>query len=195
MSWKKAALVVGLAIAARGTAGAADRITPPAVPEGLEVSAPYKPFLVGHAVGTQNWICVAAATQTGGEWFFIGPQATVFNADLQQIITHFHSKNPDQDDDIQATWQYSRDSSAVWATKFRGSSDPNYVAPGAIEWLLLQVTGNALGPTGGDKLAGTKFIQRVNTMGGMKPNEFECSVRTINTRRFVNYEADYYFYQ
>jgi hypothetical protein len=35
----------------------------------------------------------------------------------------------------------------------------------------------------------------VNTVGGRKPPSAECTPATINTRRFVNYEADYYFYR
>jgi hypothetical protein len=126
---------------------------------------------------------------------FIGPQATGVGIDVEQILTHFQSKNPFQGDVIHATWQHSRDSSAVWAKKYRGSSDPNFVAPDAIEWLLLEVTGTQVGPTGGVKLAGTRFIQRVNTVGGLKPPAAECTAATVNTRKLVSYEADYYFYQ
>jgi hypothetical protein len=124
----------------------------------------------------------------------IGPQATLFNADVLQILTHFQSTNP-LTGEIHATWLHSRDTSAVWATKEFGSSDPRYVAPGAIEWLRLKVTGTQLGPTLGDKLEGTAYIQRVNTVGGMKPPASECTAASINSRKLVFYEADYYFYQ
>ena len=196
MSRKTLALiVVTLATALSGVSHAADRIVPPAVPAGLEAPAGYKPFLVGHAIGTQNYICAPAATASGVDWLFVGPQATLFNADVEQILTHFQSRNPFQGDAIQATWQSSRDSSAVWAKKHTGSLDANYVAPGAIEWLLLEVTGTQFGPTGGDKLANTAYIQRVNTVGGVKPSATECTASTVNTRRLVSYEADYYFYR
>jgi hypothetical protein len=69
------------------------------------------------------------------------------------------------------------------------------VAPNSIEWLALEVTGTAVGPTGGNKLAQTRFIHRVNTLGGMKPPTSECNAGTINQRRLVYYEADYYFYK
>lgn len=195
MSSKRTALVMAIAIALGGTADAADRIIPPSVPEGLDAPAGFKPFLVAHAVGTQNYVCIPASTSTGGEWLFIGPQATVFNENLEQILTHFQSKNPFKADAIHAMWQHSRDTSGVWATRLRGSLDPNYVAPGAIEWLLLEVTGDQIGPTGGDKLAGAKFIQRVNTVGGVKPAAEECNASTVTNRKLVYYEADYYFYQ
>jgi len=173
---------------------AAERIVPPDVPTGLEVQGGFKPFMRAHAVGTQNYICAPAATESGVDWLFIGPQATVFGADMEQVLTHYQSNNPDQAGAIQATWQHSRDSSAVWAKRKDGSLDPNYVAPGAIEWLLLEVTGRQAGPTAGDKMVGTVFIQRVNTAGGVKPAT-GCTAATVNTRKLVPYEADYYFYQ
>lgn len=196
MSWKTyICITVTLAGAAVATLRAADTIVAPAVPAGLEVTGPYKPYLKAHAVGTQNYICAPAATVSGFDWLFIGPQATLFDEDLQQTLTHFQSMNPSQNDAIQATWQYSRDSSAVWATRHSGSTDPLYVAPGAIEWLLLDASGMRFGPTGGDKLSNTAFIQRVNTAGGVKPPSTQCTAAAVNTRRLVPYQADYYFYR
>ena len=195
MSWKKTALAATLSLACTGTSYAAGGYTPPAVPADIEVPAGHKLVLVGHAIGTQNYICAPAATPTGGDWFFTGPQATVFDAYGQQIATHFLSRNPFQTDALHATWQHSRDTSAVWAKKLRGSTDPAYVAPNAIEWLLLEMTGAQVGPFGGDKLATTTFVQRVRTAGGVKPAAAECTASTLTTRKFVSYEADYYFYE
>ena len=197
MSLKSIALtsLLTLGLGLIGPAHAAGVFTPPVVPTNIAAPAGLKLVLVGHAVGTQNYICAPAATATGRDWFFIGPQATLFDADGQQITTHFLSKNPYENDVLHATWQHSRDTSAVWAKKFTGSTDPAYVAPDAIEWLLLEMTGAEVGPFGGLKLARTKFIQRVHTVGGLKPAAAECTASTINTRRFVDYEADYYFYE
>ena len=187
-------LLVGLLMSA-GAAQAADRMVPPAVPPELTLSGAYKLFLAGHAVGTQNYICAPAAVPSGVEWLFIGPQATVFDSNGEQILTHFQSRNPLQPDVLQATWQHARDTSAVWAKRVRGSTDSSYVAPDAIEWLLLEVTAIGTGPTGGDKMAGAVYVQRVNTVGGVKPPATECTPGTINTRKLVPYEADYYFYK
>jgi uncharacterized protein DUF3455 len=86
------------------------------------------------------------------------------------------------------------DTSAVWATRVKGLKDPAYVDPDAIEWLLLRVTGRQIGPAGGDKLTRAVLVQRVNTVGG-KPPAGERTAGTLNTRKLVRYEADYYFYE
>jgi hypothetical protein len=187
--------VIAGAMMASAAAYAEDRITPPSVPAEIELSSAYKLFFFGHAVGTQNYMCAPAPTESGVDWFFIGPQATLFDSTGEQIATHYLSKNPLQNDVLQATWQHSRDSSKVWARRLRGSVDSAYVAPDAIEWLLLEVTGPQTGPTGGDKFVSAVRIQRVNTVGGMRPPAAECTPATINTRKFVPYEADYYFYK
>jgi len=187
-STTRIAVAVLLATLLSTTVRAADRIIPPAVPEGLDAPEGFKPFLVGHAIGTQNYICVVAGNAF--DWVFIGPQATIYDANAEQILTHFHSKNA-IDGVIDATWQHSRDTSAVWARKDKGAT----VDPTAIEWLLLKMSGTQLGPTLGDKVTSTQYIQRVNTVGGLKPAVAECSAATVNTRRLVYYEADYYFYK
>ena len=171
----------------------ADRVSPPAVPEIISVGGGYRLFFWGHAVGTQNYICTLTPAGTI-EWFFTGPQATIYDADLQQTMTHFLSRNPDQSNELHATWQHSRDSSSIWAKKLWGSTDSRYVRPGAIEWLLLEVTGDQSGPTGGERITPALRIQRVNTVGGLKPPASECTAATITNRRYVPYEADYFFY-
>ena len=44
------------------------------------------------ALVIENYIC--APSPTGPKWLFIGPQATVFDADGEQKLTHFQSTNP-----------------------------------------------------------------------------------------------------
>jgi len=187
------AILIAMAIPLATVAQALDRIAPPAVPTDIQVQAGFRPFLVAHASGTQNYICALVGTEF--TWLFIGPQATLFNSTLQQVATHFHSTNPYQDDAIQATWQSSRDTSSVWAVKYKGSTDSAYVAPDAIEWLLLEVKGAQAGPTGGTTLVPAKWIQRVNTSGGLAPPASECNAGTLKNRKLVPYEADYYFYR
>src|SRR5262245_22881177 len=51
------ALAAAFTVVLSGPAHAA-RITPPAVPFGIEVEEGNTPFLEGHGVGTQNYICL-----------------------------------------------------------------------------------------------------------------------------------------
>src|ERR1700675_4891885 len=91
-----------------------DRVTPPAVPDKLQVLAQEEAFLIGHAVGTQNYVCLPAGT--GFAWNLFTPEATLFNDRERQLITHYFSINPNPSDNgaIRATWQDSRAGSTVW---------------------------------------------------------------------------------
>jgi hypothetical protein len=170
----------------------ARRVTPPRVPANIQAPAGSKAFLEGHAVGTQNYICLPSPS--GFTWTFFGPQATLFNDDYEQVVTHFLSPNPFENGTPRATWQVSGDTSTVWAVSSLSSSDPRFVAPGAIPWLLLQVM-TLNGPTGGHKLASTIAIQRLNTSGGMAPAT-GCGLSTdVGKRALVPYTADYFFYK
>ena len=71
-------------------------IEPPSVPSNLQVPEGHKAFLEGHAIGTQNYMCLPEGTSTSITWMPIGPQATLFNDHDEQIITHFLSPNPDE---------------------------------------------------------------------------------------------------
>ena len=171
----------------------ADPVTPPPVPVNIQPPAGTETFLEGHAIGTQAYICMEAGSSF--VWTFFGPQATLFNEGFRQVITHFLSPNPLEFGTPRATWQHSRDTSGVWGRAIASSSDPAFVAPGAIPWLLLEVIGAAEGPTRGHTLTSTTFIQRLNTVGGVPPAT-GCSQSTdVGKRALVPYEADYFFYQ
>ena len=172
----------------------ADDLTPPAVPTNIAVPAGNKLFLVGHAVGTQNYICLPA--DGGVKFTLFTPQATLFKGD-KQITTHYFSPNPVEGGAIRATWQHSKDTSTVWGRVMDGhsSSDPAHVAPGASPWLLVTAVGAQGGDKGGDKLEETTYIQRVNTAGGVAPATGCASSTDIGNRAFVPYTTDYYFYK
>ena len=177
-----------------GVSRAEAQVIPPQVPANLEVEHGNTPFLVGHALGTQNYICLLAPK--GFAWTFFGPQATLFGDDSLQLTTHFLSANPDENGTPRATWQHSEDTSAVWARAVASSTDPAYVVPGAIPWLKLQVVGVEQGPTGGMALFGTTFVQRVNTTGGTTPAADGCRhADDIGKKALVPYTADYVFYR
>jgi hypothetical protein len=181
-------------------------ITPPPLPDGLfPVPAGNVLFLGTHAVGTQNYVCKPSGA--GVAYVLFTPEATLFGEDGGQVITHYFSPNPFEpntdpkvvaDGTIRATWQY-RDTSSVWA-KVHGT-DPDgrkgavTVDTTAIAWLLLDGVGSQKGPTGGDKLFGTTFVQRLNTTGGLAPSTGCSTLTDVGNTAFVPYTADYFFYK
>jgi len=168
----------------------------PSVPAGLEVDGGYRPYLAGHARGTQNYVCSPSTSAPSGvAWTLFGPQATLFTSGNRQITTHYLSPNPDEDGTPRATWHHSDDSSTVWAARVDGSTDPAYVHPDAIPWLLLEVVGAEDGPNGGGRLSETRYIQRINTAGGKAPATGCASAEHLGATRLVPYETDYVFYR
>jgi len=202
------ALAVAFAVALPQSAHAAD-VKPPPVPDNIEVPAGNTAFLEGHGVGTQNYICLpcpnpitsdpAKCPKSGFAFTLFTPQATLFNDDAQ-VTTHYFSPNLNPTDPgeilgtIRVTWQHSRDTSTVWGKVIQSSSDSNFVASDAIAWLLVQVVGAQDGPTGGDTLSETTFIQRVNTFRGVAPAGCD-SRKDVGKQAFMPYEADYFFYK
>ena len=192
----------------------ADQIRPPRVPLNIEVPADNRAFLEGHGVGTQNYVCAPSALSSSGfAYALFTPEATLFSED-EQVTSHFFSPNPFEantnpalvaEGPIRATWRHSRDSSSVWA-KVRprdpaipgdlgdSSSDPAFVAKGAVAWLKLTVVGVQDGPGGGDTLTKTTFVQRVNTAGGVAPSTGCASFSDVGNQAFMRYTADYIFY-
>jgi Protein of unknown function (DUF3455) len=187
------ALAVAFTVSLQQPTRAADG-PPPAVPAAIQVPAGNKLFLVGHAVGTQNYVCLPSGD--GVKFVLFTPQATL-SSDGKQVATHYFSPNPAEAGTIRATWQHSRDTSAVWGEVKPGnsSSDPAFVAPGAIPWLLVTVVGRQDGPASGDMLTATTFIQRLNTSGGAAPSTGCSSPADVGNKAFVPYTADYFFYK
>ena len=199
-----AALVLACAF---GTVNhAAAQVTPPPTPDTIAVPVGNSPYLVGHAFGSQGYTCLP--TSTGGTAWnpTARPEATLFTdlfGQQFQIITHFQSINANPKPDVplpvppggNATWQSSLDSSRVWMVKKQGVDPGPDVAScantGSIQCLLLQSVGNKKGPTGGNLLANTTFIQRLNTNGGAVPTS-SC---TAGQTQLVGYTADYFFYR
>jgi hypothetical protein len=173
-----------------------DRVSPPPMPTEIEVPDGNRLFFVGHAFGTQNYICLPSATAPAGvAWTLVGPQANLFDRHDRQITTHFLSPNPDEGGLARATWQHSDDTSAVWARAVATSADPAYVEAGAIPWLRLEVVGDARGPHHGRALTPTTWIQRLNTTGGLAPATGCANTSNVGARVFVPYTADYFFYK
>ena len=202
-----AMVMVSSAFAVQARPARADgSITPPPLPAGLApVPTGNKLFLGTHAVGTQNYVCKPSGA--GVAYILFTPEATLFGEDGGQVITHNFSPNPFEPNTdpkvvapggtIRATWQY-RDTSRVWAkvhaTDITGSGAVT-VDQTAVAWLLLDGVGSQNGPTGGDKLTGTTFVQRLNTKGGVAPSTGCSSLTDVGNTAFVPYTADYFFYK
>src|SRR6266536_5517135 len=185
---------------------AAAQVTPPAVPDTIAVPEGNSAFLVGHAFGSQGYTCLPTSTGAAAWNPTARPEATLF-ADFFghpfQIITHFQSINENPKPDVilpvprsgNVTWKSSLNSSRVWMVKKNGIDPAPDVEScphsGSIQCLLLQSVGNLKGPTGGNLLAKTTFIQRLNTNGGAVPT----TACTVGQTQLVPYTADYFFFR
>jgi len=203
------AAALAMAFAVSLSAHAAGRVSPPSdVPDNLKADDGSHPFLVGHAFGTQNYVCAPSAT--GVAYVLFTPEATLVSDDLDQVITHFFSPNPDLHDPntnpavvadgaIRATWQ-SKDGSSVWAklhTDKQGVGVTFTPDKSAVAWLLLDKVGVLDGLTGGNILSKTTQVQRVHTVGGVAPQGpgHGCdSALDLGHTAFSDYTADYFFY-
>jgi hypothetical protein len=142
-----------------------------AVPAGNEL------FLVGHATGVQIYACNAIDGRY--RWALVAPRANVYDNDGKLVATHFAGP----------TWQ-ATDGSTVVGRRIAAVT----VDRTAIDWLLLAAASTASGREG-DRLAGTTFIQRLNTAGGLAPPTGHCRAATAGARAEVPYTADYSFWK
>jgi hypothetical protein len=170
-------LVTGLAalaaaVALPGVATAAP--SAPEVPDGIAVEEGNKPFLIGHAVGVQIYRC------NGVSWGLVAPRANLYGDNGQLIATHFAGPS----------WQ-ARDGSKVVGRRIK---DPVTVDRTAIPSLLLEVTSATAGPDG-DRLAGTTYIQRVATTGGLASSAPTCTADSAGAEAEIPYTADYVFFK
>jgi hypothetical protein len=207
-----AALALGCTFAAVPHAQA-QTFTTPATPTLITPPTGNSLFLVGHATGTQGYVCLPTSVGAStASWTVKGarPEATLFQRIVGQdiqIITHFlspdanpNSAAPDPLPFGSATWQSSLDTSKVWAAVLHGNaipagSDPSCPNAGSIACLLLQSIGSQPGPTGGTILSKTTFVQRLNTMGGSAPTDGCSTSADVGNQTLVPYTADYYFYR
>jgi Protein of unknown function (DUF3455) len=168
------------------------------------------PFLIGHARGTQGYVCLpTSAGASTASWTVNGarPEATLFTTFFGkdvQIITHFLSPDTHPNAILpnppfgNATWQSSFDSSRVWAQVFKaspsGTVEDDCPNSGSIACLLLQSVGNDVGPAGGKLLANVSFVQRLNTKGGLAPSTGCATSTDVGKQALVPYSADYIFF-
>ena len=149
---------------------------PDDVPAAIAVPSGHTLALTLKGNGLQNYECRVKADAAGGyDWVFVAPEAALRDKDA---IVGRHYAGP--------TWEYGDGS------KVAGKVLANVAAPtaGNIPWLLLQGTAS---PAPG-RLAGTTYVQRVNTTGGVAPSDV-CNASTAGTKKDVRYSADYLFYK
>lgn len=185
-------------------AASAQSVKAPAVPIDIRVPEGNSAFLIAHAFGSQGYTCLPTANG-GTAWGATArPEATLFVnvlGQLVQVITHFASVNANPNDFAvkpvplggNATWQSVFDSSKVWAVAtghIDAGTDDSCSHAGSIPCLRLQSVGNQAGPNGGQILAKTTFVQRLNTAGGAAPT----TTCTVGQTQLQPYTADYVFF-
>jgi hypothetical protein len=149
---------------------------PDDVPAAIAVPSASKLAFTLKGSGLQNYECRAKADAAGGyDWVFVSPEAALREKDA---IVGRHYAGP--------TWEYG-DGSKVTGKVVASAAAPT---AGNIPWLLLQGTA---APAPG-RLAGTTYIQRVNTTAGVAPSE-SCTAVSAGTKKEVRYSADYLFYK
>jgi hypothetical protein len=133
-------------------------------------------FLVVQAQGVQKYTC-----QANGTWLFTDPEATLSKTAgvAKPVGTHylnFATGRP--------VWQLNDGSSVEAARTVTVPAGPTNIAS-----LLLQAVTTQPG-SGGDRLTGTTWVQRLNTSGGVAPT----GACTPGNLLAVPYSADYLFW-
>lgn len=108
----------------------------------------------------------------GAKWAFVAPEATLFHANAV-VATHFGGPS----------WKSNSGSLVVGTVDRKCSPDPD-----SIPWLRLFAS-HTEGP---GIFADTTFVQRLNTVGGLAPDEPGDFVGEVAR---VPYAADYVFYR
>jgi hypothetical protein len=173
---RRAAGALCVAVALTSAAGVA-QASEPGIPTDIQVQDGHKMYLEAHATGVQIYTCVAAGD--GYAWGPATPRADLYADNGNLIGKHYGGP----------TWE-ARDGSKVVAKREAGVT----VDPTAIPWLRLAATSVTAGPDG-DRFAGTKYIQRVATTGGLAPAASDCTAATAGTKKEIGYTADYRFWK
>ena len=146
------------------------------VPANLKPQSNESLATIVRAKGVQVYECRAKKDQAGGyEWAFVAPEADLFDVNGKALGRHYAGPR----------WQSTDGSTIVGTLKERADAP----AANAIPWLLLSA--KSVGPDGA--FSRVTSIQRVNTVGGVAPQE-GCSQASAGTAARINYTADYYFF-
>jgi uncharacterized protein DUF3455 len=144
------------------------------VPDNLRVPDGQPLLLRAAARGAQIYTCKAkAADPAAFEWVLKAPEADLFDAGGAKIGRHYGGP----------TWE-SADGSRVAGEVMQRSP-----APGTIPRLLLRAKANE----GTGVFAGVKYIQRLDTQGGVAPAA-GCDAAHADAEARVEYTANYDFF-
>lgn len=166
------ALAVGLA----GCAGLnAPSITAPATPAPVAVPAGHKLALVLVGEGMLTYECRANASGAPAPFGWSPPAPDAQLKEKGGAVVGKYYAGP--------TWEH-RDGSKVTGKQLA-------VSPATTGIPLQLVEANPA--TGSGVLLGVKYIQRLNTVGGMPSGT--CDMGNVGAKQVVKYAADYYFYK
>jgi len=149
------------------TALATDNRAPEVPDDRLAVEEGNKVHFHGFGVGVQIY------TWNGTDWGKAVPRATLFDDEGNVVASHFAGPR----------WMSNSGSTVLGTVVFAATVNPN-----AIPWVKLSATFEG----GAGIFANTKFIQRVNTVGGKEPSENGDFVGQVFESP---YTADYFFYR
>jgi hypothetical protein len=143
--------------------------------------------------GTQDYSCERSerdgGAQDGGSgstfgWVFVGPEAILDDCSGVAVGRHLASGGTATKPEWM-TW----DGSVVIGKKLRAT-----VAPGSSTSALPSLLLHALSHSETGILSKVRYIERVNTTGGVAPSAAACDAARIGTIEKVPYSADYYFF-
>jgi hypothetical protein len=147
---------------------------PSAVQEELRVPDGQRLLLRAAARGAQIYTCKAkAADPAAFEWVLKAPDAELFDQSGAKIGKHYAGP----------TWENADGSRVVGEVMQRSP------AQGAVPWLLLRAKSNE----GAGAFASVKYIQRLDTVGGIAPSA-GCDAAHAGAEARVDYSANYVFY-
>lgn len=146
-----------------------------ALPEAIRAPVGQKALMTQRGVGELTYECRAKKDMaTQFEWAFVGPVATLMNADRKAVGKYYAGP----------TWE------AMDGSKVTGKQVA--ISPAAAGNIPLQLV-KADAAMGEGTMKGVSYIQRLKTQGGVAPTA-TCDAASASKRMTVPYEADYVFY-
>ncbi len=142
----------------------------------LEPPRSVAPLLTLYGQGVQRYVCKEKDKSPATfEWTLKEPQAKLFDGQDHEVGSHFAGP----------TWQLADGSKAV--KKKVLATFPALQSDG-VPWLLVEIEASGQG-----QLAGTQYVQRIDTVGGAAPLG-GCDAAHASATQDVEYRATYVFY-